>query len=210
MKKLEIIPIEYGKSVLPESMIFQGGAEDKFRPIVFMIYLIKTKNRLILADAGCETMPGFDMRDFIGSIKALEKMNIKPEYITDVIITHSHHDHIECVSRFKNAVIYIQHDEYESGRDYFSEGMDIKLFNDEMQICSGVKAVKIGGHSKGSCIVEITDNTEKYIIAGDECYLRECLDKRISTGTSYCLEKSRKFIEKYGSGKYTVLLCHDK
>ena len=150
------------------------------------------------------------MRDFIGPIKALEKMNIKPEDITDVIITHSHHDHIECVSRFKNAVIYIQHDEYESGRDYFSEGMDIKLFNDEMQICSGVKAVKIGGHSKGSCIVEITDNTEKYIIAGDECYLRECLDKRISTGTSYCLEKSRKFIEKYGSGKYTVLLCHDK
>lgn len=210
MKKLEIIPIEYGKSVFPESMIFQGGAEDKFRPIVFMIYLIKTKNRLILADAGCETMPGFDMRDFIGPIKALEKMNIKPEDITDVIITHSHHDHIECVSRFKNAVIYIQHDEYESGRDYFSEGMDIKLFNDEMQICSGVKAVKIGGHSKGSCIVEITDNTEKYIIAGDECYLRECLDKRISTGTSYCPEKSRKFIEKYGSGKYTVLLCHDK
>ena len=210
MKKLEIIPIEYGKSVLSESMIFQGGAEDKFRPIVFMIYLIKTQNRLILADAGCETMPGFDMRDFIGPIKALEKMNIKPEDITDVIITHSHHDHIECVSRFKNAVIYIQHDEYESGREYFSEGMDIKLFNDEMQICSSVKAVKIGGHSKGSCIVEITDNTEKYIIAGDECYLRECLDKRISTGTSYCPEKSRKFIEKYGSGKYTVLLCHDK
>ena len=210
MKKLEIIPIEYGKSVLRESMIFQGGAEDKFRPIVFMIYLIKTKNRLILADAGCETMPGFDMRDFIGPIKALEKMNIKPEDITDVIITHSHHDHIECVSRFKNAVIYIQHDEYESGREYFSEGMDIKLFNDEMQICSGVKAVKIGGHSKGSCVVEITDNGENYIIAGDECYLRECLDKRISTGTSYCPEKSRQFIEKYGSGKYTILLCHDK
>ena len=209
MKKLEIIPIEYGKSVLPESMIFQGGAEDKFRPIVFMIHLIKAKNRLILADAGCETMPGFDMRDFIGPIKALEKMNIKPGDITDVIITHSHHDHIECVSRFKNAVIYIQHDEYESGRDYFSEGMDIKLFNDEMQICSGVKAVKIGGHSKGSCIVEITDNTEQYIIAGDECYLRECLDKRISTGTSYCPEKIRKVIEKYGNGEYAVLLCHD-
>ena len=209
MKKIEIISIEYGKSVLPESMIFQGGAEDKFRPIVFMIYLIKTKNRLILADAGCETMPGFDMRDFIGPVRALEKLNIKPEDITDVIITHSHHDHIECVSRFKNAVIYIQHDEYESGRDYFSEGMDIKLFNDEMQICSGVKAVKIGGHSKGSCIVEITDNTEQYIIAGDECYLRECLDKRISTGTSYCPEKIRKVIEKYGNGEYAVLLCHD-
>ncbi|MDD6564087.1 MAG: N-acyl homoserine lactonase family protein [Clostridiales bacterium] len=210
MNKLEIIPIEYGKSVLPESMIFQGGAEDKFRPIVFMIYLIKTEKQLILVDAGCETMPGFDMRDFIGPVKALEKIDIKPDDITDVIITHSHHDHIECVSRFKNAVIYIQRDEYESGKGYLAEGMNIKLFDDEMQVSDGVRAVKIGGHSKGSCIVEVTDDKKTYIISGDECYLRECLDKKIPTGTSYCPEKSREFIEKYSSGEYTVLLCHDK
>ena len=209
MKTLEIIPVEYGRSVLAESMIFQGGAEDIFRPIVFMIYLIKVQDRLILADAGCETMPGFDMHDFIGPLKALEKLNIKPEDITDVIITHAHHDHVECVSRFKNAVIYIQRDEYESGKGYFAEGMSIKLFDDEIQICPDVKVIKIGGHSKGSCIVEITDNGETYIIAGDECYLRECLDKRISTGTSYCPEKIRKVIEKYGNGEYAVLLCHD-
>jgi glyoxylase-like metal-dependent hydrolase (beta-lactamase superfamily II) len=210
MKTPEIIPVEYGRSVLAESMIFQGGAEDIFRPIVFMIYLIKVQDRLILADAGCETMPGFDMHDFIGPVKALEKMNIKPEDITDVIITHSHHDHVECVSRFKNAVIYIQRDEYESGRRYFSEGMSVRLFDDEIQICPDVKAIKIGGHTKGSCIVEIGENREKYIIAGDECYMRECLDKRIPTGSSYCPKKSREFIEKYSGSEYTVMLCHDK
>ena len=210
MKTLEIIPVEYGRSVLAESMIFQGGAEDIFRPIVFMIYLLKVQDRLILADAGCETMPGFDMHDFIGPVKALEKMNIKPEDITDVIITHSHHDHVECVSRFKNAVIYIQRDEYESGRRYFSEGMSVRLFDDEIQICPDVKAIKIGGHTKGSCIVEIGENREKYIIAGDECYMRECLDKRIPTGSSYCPKKSREFIEKYSGSEYTVMLCHDK
>ena len=210
MKTPEIIPIEYGRSVLAESMIFKGGAEDIFRPIVFMIYLLKVQDRLILADAGCETMPGFDMHDFIGPVKALEKMNIKPEDITDVIITHSHHDHVECVSRFKNAVIYIQRDEYESGRRYFSEGMSVRLFDDEIQICPDVKAIKIGGHSKGSCIVEIAENREKYIIAGDECYMRECLDKRIPTGSSYCPKKSREFIEKYSGSEYTVMLCHDK
>ena len=210
MKTPEIIPVEYGRSVLAESMIFQGGAEDIFRPIVFMIYLIKVQDRLILADAGCETMPGFDMHDFIGPVKALEKMNIKPEDITDVIITHSHHDHVECVSRFKNAVIYIQRDEYESGRRYFAEGMSVRLFDDEIQICPDVKAIKIGGHSKGSCIVEIAENREKYIIAGDECYMRECLDKRIPTGSSYCPKKSREFIEKYSGSEYTVMLCHDK
>ena len=91
---IEIIPIEYGKSVLPESMIFENGVEDKVRPIVFMVYLIKTENRLILVDAGCETMPGFVMTDFIGAVKALENIGVQPEKITNLIITHAHHDHI--------------------------------------------------------------------------------------------------------------------
>ena len=206
----EIIPIEYGKSVLSEGMIFHNGVDDKFRPIVFMIYLIKTENRLILVDAGCVTMPGFEMTDFIGPVKALGNLNIKPEDITDVIITHSHHDHIECVNEYKNAKIYIQRDEYEMGKPYFAEGMNVCLFDNEKEICQNVKTIKIGGHSKGSCIVEITGNEEKYIIAGDECYLHECLKKRIPTGSSYCPEKSRKFIEKYGNGEYAVLLCHEK
>ena len=209
-RMIDIIPINYGKSVLPENMIFQNGAEDKVRPIVFMVYLIKTENRLILADAGCETMPGFVMTDFIGPVKALNNIGISPEEITDLIITHAHHDHIECAKYFKNADIYIQKDEYEAGKGYLSENLNICTFDEEMQICDGIKAVKIGGHSKGSSIVEITDSDNKYIIAGDECYMRECLTKQIPTGVAYDLQKSRAFIQKYGRGEYTVFLCHDE
>lgn len=207
---IDIIPIDYGKSVLPESWIFENGAENKFLPIIFRIYLLKTENRLILVDAGCETMPGFDMTDFIGSVKALNNIGISPDRITDLIITHAHHDHIECAKYLKNAVIYIQKDEYEAGKDYLSKDLNLRTFEEEMRICDGVKAVKIGGHSKGSSIVEITDEDNKYIIAGDECYRRECLTKQIPTGTSYNLEKSRAFIQKYGKGGYTVFLCHDE
>lgn len=207
---IDIIPVEYAKSVLPESWIFENGAENKFRPIVFMIYLLKTENRLILVDAGCETMPGFDMKDFIGPVKALNNIGISPEEITDLIITHAHHDHIECAKYFKNAVIYIQKDEYEAGKDYLAENINIRTFDEEMQVCGGIKAVKIGGHSKGSSIVEITDSDKKYVIAGDECYMRDCLTKQIPTGMAYDREKSRDFIQKYCVGEYTVLLCHDE
>ena len=103
-----MLRLNYGKSVLPESWIFENGAENKFRPIVFRVYLIKTENRLILVDSGCETMPGVDMTDFIGPIKALCNIGISPEEITDLIITHTHRDHTECAEYFKNAVIYIQ------------------------------------------------------------------------------------------------------
>ena len=207
---IDIIPIDYGKSVLPESMIFENGAGNKFRPIIFRVYLIRTENRLILVDAGCETMPGFDMKDFVGPIKALNNIGISPNEITDVIITHAHHDHIECAKYFKNAVIYIQKDEYESGKGYLAENLNIRTFDEEMQICGGIKAVKIGGHSKGSSIVEITDSVKKYIIAGDECYMRDSLTKHIPTGISCNPEKSRAFIQKYGVGEYTVFLCHDE
>ena len=209
-RMIEIIPINYGKSVLPESMIFQNGAENKFRPIVFMVYLIKTENRLILADAGCETMPGFVMTDFIGTVKALRNIGVKADEITDLIITHAHHDHIECAKYFKNAALYIQKDEYEAGKGYLTENLNIRTFDEEMQVCNGIKAVKIGGHSKGSSIVEITDSGKKYIIAGDECYMRDCLTNQIPTGSSYNPEKSRDFVKKYGNGEYTVFLCHDE
>ena len=207
---IDIIPIDYGKSVLSEHWIFENGAENKLRPIVFRVYLIKADNRLILVDAGCETMPGFVMTDFIGPVKALQNIGVKADEITDLIITHAHHDHIECAKYFKNAALYIQKDEYESGKSYLAENLNIRTFDEEMLICGGIKAVKIGGHSKGSSIVEITDSGKKYIIAGDECYMRDCLTKQISTGASYNPEKSRAFIQKYGVGEYTVLLCHDE
>lgn len=210
MNKTEIIAVEYGNSVLSESMIFQNGDKDKFRPIVFMIYLIKIENRMILVDAGCETMPGFDMKNFIGPIKALENIGVAKENITDIIITHSHHDHVECVKYFKNAVIYIQKSEYEAAEKYFADCTKIKFFDDTLRISKNITAIKIGGHSKGSCVVEINTENKDFVIVGDECYLRECLDKKIPTGSSCCIEKSREFIEKYSNAKYTTLLCHDK
>ena len=204
-----IIPIEYAKSVLPENMIFSGGNKEKNREIVFKVYLIKAENKMILIDVGCETMPGFDMKDFIGPLKALEKINIFPDMITDIIITHSHHDHIECVKYFENAVIHIQKDEYELGKKYIPDNFTVNTFKDEFYVCENIKIVKIGGHSIGSCVVEIKEDNKTYVISGDECYLRECLANKIPTGCSFNKEKSREFIEKYSDEKFDVLLCHD-
>lgn len=207
---MKIFPLVYGRSTFSEKWIFENGDESKMRPIVFMVFLIKTADRLILIDAGCETMPGFIMKDFIGTVTAIKNIGLVPEDITDIIITHSHYDHIECVKYFKNADIYIQKDEYENGKNYLTPELRVHTFENEMQICDGVKAVKIGGHSIGSSIVEIDGGGEKYVIAGDEFYARECIDKKITPGAPYCRENSRKFLEKYTGGDYKILLCHDK
>lgn len=206
---MKIIPVIYGKSTLPESECFCGGAADKKRPIVFMVYLIKSANRFILADAGCETMPGFEMENFKGTVAALAEMGVAPTDVTDVLITHAHHDHIQCVKYFQNADIYIQKDEYESGKSYIPEGLRVKTFDDCITAAPGITMKKIGGHSVGSCVIELETDGKTTVIAGDECYQRECIKRRIPTGRSVSKEKSREFIEKYSSEAYDVLLCHD-
>lgn len=206
---MEISTVRYGKSTLPENMIFAGGSKERKRDIVFNIFLIKTNGKIILVDAGCETMPGFVMEDFIGPVKALANIGINAEDITDVVITHSHHDHIECVGHYKNAVIHIEDGEFEAGKSFIPENLRVNIFSDTFEVCDGVKIIRIGGHTKGSCIVEIIKENKTFIISGDECYLRECLTKKVPTGCSQDPEASRAFVEKYSGSKYTVLLCHD-
>ncbi|MEE0867845.1 MAG: MBL fold metallo-hydrolase [Clostridia bacterium] len=206
---MKITAVKYAESVLPESWIFKNGDAQKKLPIVFLIYLIKTQDKLILVDAGCESMPDFNMKNFIGPIKALENIGVCADDITDLIITHSHHDHIECARYFKNALIYIQQDEFEMGRQYLNDCKKIKTFADEYSVCSDVKIVKIGGHSKGSCVVEAQIGDKTYVITGDECYHKKCLDEHILSGAPYNEEKNREFIDKYSSARYVPLVCHD-
>ena len=206
---MKITSLDYAKSTLPESMIFPFGEKNKSRDIAFKVFLIKENEKLILVDAGCETMPGFDMKDFIGPVTALKNIGISPKEITDVIITHAHHDHIECVKYFENAVIHIQKDEFEYGKTYIPSKFNLNLFDNEFYITKNVKVINIGGHSIGSCIVEIYKDKKIYVVSGDECYLRENLTQKIPTGSSFNKQKSEQFILKYSDTKYEVLLCHD-
>lgn len=163
---MKIIPVVYAKSTLPESECFNGGDFDKKRPILFMIYLLKTDNRLTLVDAGCETMPGFVMEDFIGPVKALGELGISPKDITDVIITHAHHDHIECVKYFPNANIYIQNEEYKAGNSYIPEGFRVVTFEDEIVIEPGITVKKSAVIPRVRALLKLTTAEKQRLSQG--------------------------------------------
>ena len=206
-----LFALKYGESTIPESWAFLGGDAEKRIPISFTVYLIETETRKILVDAGCDTMPGFEMEHFVSPVEILSRAGYSPKDITDVILTHAHHDHIEAVHYFENAAIHIQSLEYEASQKkykYIPEGFDVRLFDETAEV-EGVVARCVAGHAKGSCIVEFEFCGKAYVISGDECYSRRCLTERIPTGSSKNPENSRAFVEKYGDEKYTVLLCHD-
>lgn len=206
---MKILPIVYGRSTLPESMAFAGGDRGRSLPIDFILYYVETAGRRILVDAGCDTMPGFVMQDFIGPVRALEAAGISPESITDVVITHAHHDHMEGVRHYPRATVHIQREEYEAGRRYLPDSLSVRLFEEEHALCDGVRVLKIGGHTRGSSIVELWDGEARFVVCGDECYVRRCLTDKIPTGTSFSPEKSRAFVEKYSDPRYVTLLCHE-
>lgn len=198
----------YGESTLPESMVTEGGNPNRRFTIVFALFHIRIGQRQILIDAGCDTMPGFEMKNFISPPAAFEKIGVRADDITDIIITHAHHDHIDGVRHFINAVVYIQEDEYGAGRSYIPDGMRVHTFSEQCDVC-GITVLRIGGHSIGSCIARLTKNGRTYVFCGDECYLRICLEKQIPTGSSYCPEKSRLFVKTYGGDEYITVLSHD-
>lgn len=208
MSKCTIKRIDYANSTLPESQVFKGGDPNIKVPIRFFLYLIKICDRLILVDAGCVTMPGFIMKDFVGPIKALENEGVNPLDITDVFITHSHHDHIECVGEFKNATVYIQSDEYKDGLKYFTPDIKVKCFENELEIADGIKAVKIAGHSKGSSVLEVDTEDGVAVFAGDEFYSRKNFTEKILSGVCYSEDNNRKFFERYSDSKFTLYFGH--
>lgn len=61
----------------------------------------------------------------------------------------------------------------------------------------------------GSCIVICEDNKIKYVLCGDECYYKACLEKKIPTGASVAPEKSKAFVEEYSKSEYITFLFHD-
>ena len=160
---VSLTALKYGESTLAESMVFIGGDPGRSLPISFTVYLIETEARKILVDAGCDTMPGFDMKCFVSPVEVLSRLGYAPEDITDVFVTHAHHDHIEAVKHFSKATVHIQSFEYESSQKkhrYIPDGFSVNIFEDEFML-DGVVFKRISGHSSGSCIAEFFADGKK-------------------------------------------------
>ena len=209
MNDRKIVTLKYGETVFNESYIFKGGDSNVMLPISFVIYLIQDGGRNILIDAGCNDGAGFDISVFDKPVNILREYGVMPEDITDIVITHHHHDHIEAVKDYPNATIHIQKEEYELGKTYIPQNQKVELFGEEKVFAEGLVVKKIGGHSVGSCIVLCECNQKTYLFCGDECYVKECFIKNIPTGVSYNAKASKKFISDYSSEQYELLLFHD-
>ena len=204
-----LVAVKYGETFIHGAMAFRGGDPEVKIPISLIVYLIDTGERKILIDSGCETMPGYELSHFSSPADTLRKAGIDPGEISDVILTHAHHDHAEATRRFPNATVHIEERAYPDAKCFIPEEMKLEIFCDSKTVDGCLVIRMIGGHSAGSCIVEFDYRGRRYVVCGDECYVRTCLEEKIVTGCSCCPEKSLEFVNEYGSGEYVTLLAHD-
>ena len=208
-EELALYCVKYGESVLPENTVFPDGREDRSVPITFCIYCIRTAGRNILVDAGCDTMPGFVMKDFRSPALALQDIGVLAEEVTDVVITHAHHDHIEALKHFCNAAVHISKAAWEKGKKYIPEDFSVALFEKEHQLAPQIRVLEWGGHAKGSSIVEVTFGEMIHVLAGDECYTAANIQQKRPTGTFVDPARAMDFVELYSKEPYRVHTCHD-
>jgi glyoxylase-like metal-dependent hydrolase (beta-lactamase superfamily II) len=153
--------------------------------------------RKILIDTGngqkwdekARSIYGFD---FTNSLEgSLNNINLKPEDITDVILTHLHFDHTggstkiengKLVPTFPNAKYYVQKENYEwavnpSERDKGSylkdnfvplieEGV-LTLIDDKEKFDDGIEFVIINGHTFAQQLIKISDSSSIILYCAD-------------------------------------------
>lgn len=202
---MKIAVMKYGEALYNENRIFIDVKTDNMIPMSFCFYLIQTEDKNILVDVGCDGVERYKMYAFIHPVELLKEYGLEPDDITDIIITHAHFDHIEAVNFYKNAVIHIQEDEYEMGKDYIKGENKINTFGEELLFDEEIRVVKYAGHSKGSCIVFADNN----LLCGDECYFNRNFEDEVRIGNSCNPEKSTQFVKEYKNSDYNTLLFHD-
>lgn len=155
------------------------------------IWLLKGNNgKIILVDAGYindDHPKGYTSPDSV-----LKKININPQDVTDIILTHPHWDHIGGISLFPNAMVWMQEADFnyfvgtawqpngvKEGFDSSSvfkiiqKNLDKKLTlvkGDSLEIIPGIRVFIGSKHTYESQYVLVNGSSGKTIIASDNIW----------------------------------------
>jgi glyoxylase-like metal-dependent hydrolase (beta-lactamase superfamily II) len=199
----EIYAIRFATVAFPVSRLVAGADPSRTLDIPFVVCLLKgTNGRRVLVDAGFYRQKFLDRwkpRDFRSPADAVAAFGVKPDEITDVIVTHAHWDHVDGAELFPKATVWIQKEEYTyyTGDAWQSPtthgGVDeddmaallkintqgrLKFVNgDDQEPIPGVRCYTGGKHTWASQYVSARAADATVVIASDNVYLYENLEK---------------------------------
>jgi glyoxylase-like metal-dependent hydrolase (beta-lactamase superfamily II) len=189
----------------PVSGLVAGADPSRAIDIPVMVWLLKGSNgRQILIDAGFyrqKFVERWKVREFRTPAAAAEAAGVKPDAVTDIIISHVHWDHVDGVELFPNTTVWIQRDEYRyyTGEAWLARdthgGVDEEdmralltinmqghlrfVDGDDREIMPGIRCYTGGRHTWASQYVSARLATGTAVFASDNVYLYENLEKHV-------------------------------
>jgi glyoxylase-like metal-dependent hydrolase (beta-lactamase superfamily II) len=201
----EVFAVQY--ATIPDfrvSGLVAGADKDRKMDIAMMVWLVRGNGHTILVDAGFyreQFFKQWKVANFVKPSEAIARVGLKPEDITDVIVTHMHWDHADGMDLFPKARIWLQKEEleYYAGSAWQARnthgGIDpddvmavvklntqgrVGLVNgDAQEILPGISCYTGGKHTYASQFVTVNSAAGTIVLASDNMYLYENLEKHV-------------------------------
>jgi len=201
----EIFAIRYATLPgFPVAELVHGADPARKLDIAMLVWLVRGNGHNLLVDSGFyrdHFFKEWQVSDYIKPSDAISKLGLKPDDITDIVITHMHWDHADGMNLFPKARIWIQQQEFEyySGEAWQSKdthgGIDpddvvglVKLNTvgrvslvdgDAREILPGIVCYTGGKHTYASQFVGVNTKAGTVVLASDNMYLYENLEKHV-------------------------------
>jgi len=210
--RYEVYAVRYARLLdFGVANLVQGADPERKLDLAMTVWVLKGPDgRTVLVDAGFYRPPYTDRKDvadYTRPDRALQALGITPEQVTDVIVTHMHWDHVDGVDLFPKAKVWIQGAEY----DYYTrearqpggdrkapvpdyvralvklhgEGRVNLVDGDDKEIIPGVTVYTGGRHTFASQYVGVNTKVGRMVIASDNLYLYENLDKHVPIAQTF-------------------------
>jgi glyoxylase-like metal-dependent hydrolase (beta-lactamase superfamily II) len=192
---------------VPVGSLVVGASQDEKVDIDFIVWLIRGGGHNILFDSGFHRERWFKqwkISDYLQPDAAVALAGVKPEEVTDIVISHAHWDHMGGIDLFPKATVWIQKDEYryytadawQSGGQHGGidpddiqqlvrlniEGRLRLVDGDNVEILPGIRLFVGSRHTYASEYMRVEGNPP-YVLASDNVYLYRNLGEHKASAT---------------------------
>jgi glyoxylase-like metal-dependent hydrolase (beta-lactamase superfamily II) len=200
--------IRYADSAdVPVGELVMGASMDEKADIAMVIWLVRGGGKNILFDSGFHRdtfLKEFPAQGFLRPDEAVKLAGVKPEEVTDIVISHAHWDHMGGIDLFPKATVWIQKEEFryytgdawQPGGDHGgidpedakelvrlnTQGRVRFVGGDNVEIFPGIRAYTGARHTYASQYIRVEGNPP-YVLASDNCYLYRNLAEHKASAT---------------------------
>ena len=188
------------------SSLVAGADRARRMDIAMMIWVLKgADGRIAIVDSGFhrdQYFHQFTVRDYVKPSDALAPLGITANQVSDILLSHMHWDHAGGIDLFPSARVWVQKEEYDyyTGEAWQSprahggidaddvleivrrntQGKVTFVRGDDDALLSGIQFGVGGKHTWASQFVGVQTRTQTVVVASDNMYLYENLDKHVA------------------------------